>query len=161
MAKHIKAHYLFGKTPLPKDIDKVTQRILQDLKGITDKEQYLKEAYNLVSERFEGGRVKTFSRLWQLFSTSFEDLVNRSGFMHCTNQNYILTNILVKSTLFAEADIKPHWTTIWYCTPHQYLKIDTGKAIYTIDCWARHYGVPFGQYAKGFNTTITKSVKNN
>lgn len=157
MAKRFKAHYLFGKTSLPKDIDSSTSQVLNELQNVTNRELYLKDAYSLVSKRFEGGRVKTFSRIWQLFSVSIEDLINRSGFMHCTNQNYVLTNILVKSGLFDEKDIKPRWTLVWYCTPHQYLQVTIGKETYTVDCWARHYGIPFGSYAKGFNTTPRKS----
>lgn len=155
----MKAHYLLGKTKLPEEIDKATSEILASLKGQNDKLAYLQSAYDLVTRKFEGGRVKTFSNIWQLFGSSIGDLMNRSGFMHCTNQNYILTNILVKSGLFNANEIKPRWTTIWYCTPHQYLEIKTGNSTVMVDCWGRHYGVPFGSYAKGFNTSIAKSFK--
>lgn len=157
MSYKLKAFYLFGKSPLPKDIDRGTQSILNELADVTDKTEYLQRAYDLITRHYRGERQKTFSRIWELFSQGIEDLTNRSGFMHCTNQNYILSNVLVKSGLFSESDIRLHWTSIWYITPHQYLEVTIGSRKYFVDCWARHYGIPFGSYARGFNTSIRRS----
>src|SRR5688500_8559431 len=123
MTKKLKAHYLLGKTELPEEICEEITAVLRDLKPITDKEEYLKSAYDVVSSRFEGSRIKTISRAFDLWATGAEDLWNRSGFMHCTNQNYLLTLLLVKSGLFTEDDIRTRWTTIWIFSPHQYLEV--------------------------------------
>ena len=153
----MKAHYLIGKTKLPDDIDEGTRKILKELEGITDQKQYLRKAYDKVTSSYKGGRINTFSRVWELFSSGIDDLINRTGFMHCTNQNYVLTNILIKSGLFDDSDINLKWTNIWVCTPHQYLEIKVGKSKTYVDCWARHYGIPFGSFARRFNTSFTKS----
>jgi hypothetical protein len=153
----MKAYYLFGKTPLSVGVDKETKQILIELEDVTDREQYLRLAYDRVTRAFDAERGKTFTRIGELFSSGLSDLMNRTGFMHCTNQNFVLANLLVKSGLFTESAIRLKWTAIWYCSPHQYLEIKADGKIFAVDCWARHYGIPFGSYAKGFNTTVAKS----
>ena len=158
MVRKLKAHYLLGKTALPEEICEEINTILRGLEPVTDKEEYLRRAYDIISSRFEGGRIKTISRLFDLWATGVEDLWNRSGFMHCTNQNYLLTVLLIKSGLFTADDIRIRWTTIWLFSPHQYLEITVGEnKTVEVDCWARHYGVPFGSYATGFNTSTHRA----
>ena len=67
----------------------------------------------------------------------------------------------MKSGLFIQDDITPKWTFIWHIAPHQYLSVKIQGKSYNVDCWARHYGVEFGSYAKGFNSTVRKSFANN
>jgi hypothetical protein len=150
------ARYLFYKSALPEQINDDMAQTCYELKGYEDKLEVLQKAYEIVTTRFEGGRVKTFSKLYDLVSTSTEDLWNRTGFVHCTNQNYLLTLLLVSTGKFSEDEIKPKWTFIWFCSPHQYLKVKVNDEYINVDCWARHYGIKFGKYAKGFNTSILK-----
>ena len=152
----MKAYYLFGKTPLPSNLSKEIQDVLLALDTIKDKESYLKAAYKVITEKYQGGRIKTVSRLFDLFSNSLQSVWNRTGFLHCTNQNYLLSLLLVKSGRFKEEDIKPKWTLMWMVSPHQYLEVNVGNKIVTVDPWAKTYGIPFGEPAKGFNTQIKK-----
>jgi hypothetical protein len=92
------------------------------------------------------------TKIGHLFSSGIEDLWNRSGFLHCTNQNYLLALLLVKSRKFTENDIEPKWTLLWGLSPHQYLKVKVGDNYKNIDAWAARYGIGFGRYAHGFHT---------
>lgn len=152
------AYYLFGKTPLPKELNTEIVEALGQLKACHDKETYLRQAYDVITHRYQASRFKTLVRLVDLFSEGVNDIWNRTGFLHCTNQNYLLTLLLVKGGLFSEKDITPKWTRIWLFSPHQYLsvRLSPSRSI-NVDCWARHYGVPYGTYARGFNSSRLKS----
>jgi len=156
--KKLKAHYLFRKTTLPRDISGEICKELIQLQKTSTKDQYLKEAYHLITTRYESGRLNTILKINGLLSSGVQDLWNRSGFVHCTNQNYLLSLLLIKGGRFKESDIKLKWTLISYFSPHQYLRIRIGANRWVnVDCWARHYGVSYGEYAHGFNTTLFKS----
>lgn len=156
--RQLHAYYLFHKSPLPGHLSESINSAVEELKGVRDSEEYLRKAYDIVTTRYIGGRVKTFSRLTDLLSSSVEDLWNRSGFMHCTNQNYLLSLLLVRGGHFEQSDISPKWTVQWLFMPHQYLKIRLKDGQYiNVDCWARHYGIPFGKFATGFNSTKRRS----
>lgn len=152
------AYYLFGPSPLPTELCVEIDAEIRQLSKIQNKEQYAKEAYNIITTRYDSDRIHTVLKAFDLFSASLQDLWNRTGFMHCTNQNYLLALLLIKGGHFTEADIKRKWGLIAYCSPHQYLqvRVSTNKWI-DIDCWARHYGIGFGGHATGFNTTLRKS----
>ncbi len=156
--KKLEARYLFGKSALPLDVSSEMSEELARLQKCRTKELYLKEAYNLITTRYESGRVDTVLRIHELFSASTGDLWNRNGFLHCTNQNYLLAVLLVKGGHFRESDIRPKWTLIAYFSPHQYLKIRLDRDTWiNVDCWGRHYGVRFGDYARGFNNTLFRA----
>lgn len=154
----LKACYLFEKTPLPQNIGSDIQRTLEQLQKISSKEQYLRSVYDIITTRHISGRLGTFLRAHELFSRGAEDLWSRSGFMHCTNQNYLLALLLVKGGYFDESDIRLRWTLVSYLSPHQYLavKIEANKWV-NADCWGRHYGIAYGNYAHGFNATPLRS----
>lgn len=152
-----RACYLFSKTPLPKTCTGEINSVILQLQKLQTKEQYLKGAYDFITTRYESKRLDTAFKLFGLYSTSLENLWNRKGFMHCTNQNYLLAMLLVRGGLFAESDIKPQWALVDLC-PHQYLKIKLHDGQWVeVDCWGRHYGIGFGNHAHGFNATLRKS----
>jgi hypothetical protein len=148
----MKAYYLFGKSLLPTELSKEIQEVLDELAKIQDKKEYLRAAYDFITERFNSSRLKTIFRFWDLWVDDVENLWNRTDFLHCTNQNYLLSLLLLKSNLFSEKDIQLKWTRIWFFSPHQYLQINVGKETINVDCWGRSYGIPFGQYSHGFNS---------
>lgn len=155
----IKAYYLFDKTPLPQNVGADIAHELTRLQELSSsKQEYLRTAYDSITTQHISGRLGTFLRAHELFSRGAEDLWGRTGFMHCTNQNYLLALLLVKGGFFDESDIRLRWTTVNYISPHQYLTIKVADDKWVnVDCWGRHYGISYGNYAHGFNATPLKS----
>lgn len=156
--KQMHAYYLFRKSPIPKTVGSAIENVVQRLQEHGTKESFLEDAYDFITTHYKSELINTVLRLPELFSTNLQSLWNRKGFMHCTNQNYLLAVLLIKSGHFTESDIQLRWTLVWFSSPHQYLKIklDNDRWI-AVDCWARQHGVRLGSYAHGFNTTIRRS----
>jgi hypothetical protein len=152
------AYYFFSKSPIPQHIDQSITKVVAELKKNTTPESYLKGAYDYITTHYESGRLNTFLRLFDLYAPGLTNLWRRKGFMHCTNQNFLLAVLLVRSGFFTDSDIKLKWTLISYYSPHEYLKVKVGNHWVEVDCWARQYGVGFGKHAYGFNTTTHKSL---
>jgi hypothetical protein len=150
----MKAHYLFRKSKLPKDLSGDINEIVSDLKKLNTQEEVLKAVYNIVTTRYHGGKIATYTKLFNILSSEAEDLWNRSGFMHCTNQNYLLTLLLIKSGKFKEEDIKPKWTNLYGISPHQYLEIRLDSRFVDVDAWAATYGIEFGDHAHGLHAGV-------
>ena len=135
-------------TTLPQDM----QAVVAMLKQTTSQEQCLQEAYSLLTKKYHGNRMKTLLRFPDLFPRSIDEPWLRSGFLHCTNLNWILRTLLVNSGHFSAQDVRTRWTLLWFISPHQYLQIamkDEEKI--NIDVWAKVYGIPFGDYAHGLH----------
>lgn len=141
----------FSKTKLPEIIPQEIGGAIVELKNTSDKRECLKKAYDILSEKYHGQRVATYLKLFVVLSRSIEGLWQRNGFMHCTNINFLLRFLLVKSGHFSEQDVRLRWTTIWYISPHQYVQVNTDGQWINIDIWAKTYGIKFGDYAHGFH----------
>ena len=136
---------LFSKVKIPDTIPKGMQDVVDDLKKSKDKKDCLKRAYDFLSDRFVGCHI--FIRFFDLFVTDLDKLWNRSEKSHCTNLNYLLRVLLIKSEFFKEEDVKPKLTTI-YISPHQYLKVMLNKEEFiNVDPWGAKYHIKFGKYA--------------
>jgi hypothetical protein len=156
--KKVHAFNLFRKSPVPINTGSEIEDAVRQLKINSSKEEYLRAAYNLITTQYVSGRANTILRFFDLFSTDVQEVWNRKGFLHCTNQNFLLTVLLIRGGYFNDADIRARWTLIGFTSPHQYLlvRLPDGKWV-EVDCWARQYGVGFGGHAHGFNTTLRKS----
>lgn len=96
---------LLSKTRIPEALPTKMQMIIDDLKKSSGKEACLKKAYEILNEKYRGYRVKTYTRLFDLFTTDIKKLWNTNGFLHCTNINYVMRILLIKSGHFEEDDI--------------------------------------------------------
>ena len=137
---------------IPEKLPEDMQGVVKELKKSKNLEDCLKKAYDTLSEKYRGYRIKTYTRIYELFSKDVNKLWNKKGFMHCTNINYLMRILLVKSGFFKDKDIEQKWTFIWFFSPHQYLrvKLDKNKFV-NVDVWAKPYGIKFGDYAHGFH----------
>ena len=150
----------FRKGKIPESLPEGMTVVISDLKNLTNKEECLKQAYDILSEKYRGYRIETYLKLFNLFESNLNKIWNRSGFLHCNTLNYLLRILLIKSGFFSEEDIKLKWTLVYYISPHQYLRIKTDKGEWVnIDLWGKTYGIKFGNYAHGFNSRLF-SVKN-
>ena len=141
----------FTKKPIPSELPPEMELNIIELKNISDKEKCLQRAYRIVTGKYHGNRIKTYQRLFDLFKYSPHHLWPHSGFLHCTNINYLLRILLIKSGHFTEDDIQLKQVLCWGFSPHQYLSIRVAENKYiNIDPWAKIYGIKFGDYAGGF-----------
>ena len=131
-----------------KDLDAV----IQNLKQASDKEVCLRRAYDVLTAKYRGYRLKTYTNLSDLFVRDPRKLWERSGFLHCTKLNQLMKFLLVQSGQFTSEDIQIKWTAVWYVSPHQYLMVDVGNNRFiNVDLWGKAYGIFFGDYARGFH----------
>lgn len=130
--------------------------IINEIKKSQDKEECLKKVYNIMIEKYHGNKIKTFTKFFNIFEKDTNKLWDKNWFMHCTNINYLMRILLVKSGFFKEEDIQLKWTLIWYILPHQYLQVKLNNKWINIDVWAYIYGIKFWNYAHWFNTSILK-----
>jgi|SRR5581483_6559750 len=139
--------------PIPQNLPAALEAAIVQLKESKDQTDCLQKAYQLLTTKYHGRRVKTYLRIFDLFFADINELWERNGFLHCTNMNYLLRVLLVKSGFFKDEDITARWTLIWYMSPHQYLvvRLATGKNI-SVDMWSKSYGIALGNYAHGFNS---------
>jgi len=118
-----------------------------------DQETCLRHAYDMVTRHFRAGKFDTYFRIWRLFRRDLGRVWESGGFAHCTHLNQCLVFLLVHSGWFNESDCTRQWTLVSWWSPHQYLRLrlKDGRLI-NVDVWGRTYGIPFGEYAHGFNT---------
>lgn len=126
------------------------QAVVDELKESSNEEECLRRAYEILSKRYRGRRVRTWVRIFEVFETDVEKLWTKEEFLHCTNINYLLRILLIKSGSFNDEDICLIWTQIWLVSPHQYVKVKAGNSRINVDIWAHAYGTQFGKYASGF-----------
>ncbi len=145
--------HLFKKVELPKKLPGELRGIVNKLAHINNKEEYLQEAYNLFTEKYQGNHFLIIKKFKDLFVNDIKILVSLGKYQHCMSMNYLLRAVLITSGKFTKNNIKTAFSLVWYIFPHQYLKIrvSANKWI-NVDLWAKSYGIKFGNYARGFNT---------
>ena len=141
---------IFSKQPLSSKLPKSLEAEINKLKKIKSKYAALKKAYNIITKKYKGYKLKTYLNLSDIFK-NIDEIWSSKGFLHCKNTNYLLRIILIKSRKCTENDIKFKSTLLYYISPHQYLQIKTEKGWIDVDCWAKAYGINLGQHASGFN----------
>jgi len=126
------------------------QEIINELKQSTDKEDCLHRAYNILTKKYQGSRLKTITKLHYLLISDINDLWQKNGFLHCTKLNQLLRFFLIQSGFFDKKDIQYKWTSTWLISPHQYVQIRINKNKFiNIDIWGHAKGIKFGNYAHG------------
>jgi hypothetical protein len=145
----------FHKRQVPDNLPAAMEDAVANLKECKNQEDCLSIAYSLLTKKYFGARIKTYTHFFDLFIDDPNTLWQKNGFLHCTNSNHLLRILLLKSGFFRDEDISTLWTLIWYISPHQYLsiKMQDGRTI-NIDMWSKTYGVAFGNYAHGFNSSL-------
>lgn len=135
-------HFGFRKEPLPESVPEPFMETIRKIDAESaDNSDFLRRCYEFVTSIYYGSRIKTVTHFWKAFS----DPVNQApGFMPCTNQNYLLRLMLVKSGRFQEDDIVPKVTPLNLFI-HQYLKVRVGDRWIDVDPWSAFLGVPLGK----------------
>lgn len=142
---------LFKKTSIPEQLPDKMLNVIAELKKSSNKEDCLKFAYEILNKKYRGYRVKTYIKIFDIFSKDITKIWQKNGFLHCTNINYVMRTLLVKSGHFNDNEIKIKWTFAWYISPHQYLQVKINNSRINIDIWGKVFGIKFGDYARGFH----------
>ncbi len=126
--------------------------VIESLRGAASQDECLRQAYDILTKKYEGNRLKTITRFFELFPRSMDEVWKKTGFQHCTNLNWLLRTLLVKSGHFEDADIETRWTLLWCVSPHQFVQVrmKDGQRVF-VDVWAAAYGIPFGDRAHGLH----------
>lgn len=127
------------------------QNVIDELKNAKNQEECLRMAYNILIAKYHGDRIKTITKFFNIFESDINILWSKNGFLHCSNINYILKTLLIKSGFFKEEDIRTRWTLIWFVSPHQYAQVRINNRWINIDIWAHVFGIELGDYAHGFH----------
>jgi hypothetical protein len=143
----------FYKGNFPDELPFEIQLAIEELKKTESREECLKKAYDLLTRKYKGHKFGTLFFPHLLFMNDLGKLWNKSGYIHCTQMNYLLRLLLVKSDWFKDEEIELKWTLIWFISPHQYcrVRIATDKYV-NVDIWGKAQGFYFGDYAHGFHS---------
>jgi hypothetical protein len=143
---------LFSKKPIPDKLPKDMENVIRRLKKCRTKKDCVRKAYDAMVERFEGRKWHTWLKFKEIFIWDPNITWPRGGFIHCTNMNYLLRVLLIKSGKFTEKDIKWRIAWVYGFHLHQYSKIRVAKKKHIkVDVWGYFFNVPFGKYAYNFN----------
>ena len=80
-------HNLFAKKDLPITIPKSLQEQIDTVARARDKLEATKLAYDIITSKYRGHRVKTYLHLKKLLNTDIDKIWSQSGFYQCTTQN--------------------------------------------------------------------------
>jgi len=145
---------------IPKTLPTSLELEVQKLKQCENKEEVLNEAYDLLTKKYRGYRLKTITRIFDLFDINIGTMWSKNGFLHCTNMNYLMKILLLGSLKFSEDDIEFRWTLINYYSPHEYLRVRVKDNEWLdIDLWGKVYGIKFGTHAHGFRSGSMKTIQ--
>ena len=142
---------LFTKTSIPTALPTEMQALITELKKSPSQEDCLQKAYEMLIAKYQGNRLKTYTKLFEVFKYDVKTLWSKNGFLHCTNINYLLRTLLIKSDFFKEEGLRLKWTLIWFISPHQYLQAKINSEWINVDVWAHAFGIELGDYAYGFH----------
>ena len=143
---------LFSKKEIPSTLPKDMQNVVETLKKSKSKEDCLKKAYDILTKKYRGRKLNTYLQFFGLFTCDINKLWAKSGFLHCTNMNYLMRTLLIKSSFFKEEDIDVKFSLIWYISLHQHLRVRINMNKFThVDLWGQVYGTKFGDYSQGFS----------
>ncbi|MES2224040.1 MAG: hypothetical protein V4469_03880 [Patescibacteria group bacterium] len=135
-------HLGFSKVAVPDSIPSELNSKITEYNQIskTDNE-FLRNCYGYVTTKYKGSRIKTITEFW----SAFGDTLNKSeGFLPCTNQNYLLRVMLIKSGRFTEEDIQVIVVPLNFFI-HQYLRVKADGNWIDVDPWSNFLNVSFGK----------------
>jgi hypothetical protein len=133
---------------------------IDTLSKLGTKQQVLDAAYTLLTQKYRGYRIKTLTRLPDLFDVDINHMWGKEGFLHCTNLNYLLKIMLIRSGKFTKKDIKFVWTLIYFWSPHEYVRVQLDQDQWVgVDIWAKAYGITFGDHARGLHSGTRTSIQ--
>ena len=134
----------YDKNDIPKDV----MRKMMAIGKTGTKRKVLEKALKLQYTRFYAKTMQVWVqwRIW--FVSSFRELWNKGGFIHCHQHDLVLRHLLLASGRFKEEDIKIRITN-YRLNIHQYILVNVGengkKDWIKVDAFAVGIGYDIGE----------------
>jgi hypothetical protein len=144
--------HFFEKEKIPSIAHPDLLKAIDQIKSCASIEEAMKTALQLLSSKYKSKRFETYIFFYKWFEKDPNKLWQRSGFLHCTQQNYLFRVLMVKSGWLKDFQIDIGYSLVAYVSPHQYLKVYLKECPIAVDPWNFGMGVPLGKYAAGFGS---------
>lgn len=125
---------------------------IQELKQADSLETAMEAALQILSSRYQSKRLHTYLFFYKWYEKDVNKLWQRTGFMHCTHQNFLFRVLMIESGWLNDEQIQFGFSLIWFVSPHQFLRVSLPTGEVAIDPWNYRSGVPLGKYAAGFGS---------
>ncbi len=121
--------------------------VVADIKqNAVSKIEALHLAYEYVTHRYYGSRIKTVLNFWRAFGSCEH---KSPGFLPCNMQNQLLRTMLIKSDCFSDADIQVR-VVPFNLFIHQYLQVKIDGQLIDVDPWSHFLGLKIGEKSSWF-----------
>lgn len=139
----------FKDKQLPDKIPEDMQKAIEELKNkANSKNEFLELTYDFIGDKYKTGRLNVILRFNYLFKP-VEKIWQASGFMPCTQNNFLMRIFLIKSGFFKENEVKRKHSFFNF-NIHQYLQVNLGGKWIDIDVGEKQRGMPIGRHLKYF-----------
>lgn len=140
----------FWRTKIPAKLPKSLERNISEVKREKSQLAALKKAYEIITERFYGKELETFTQMSRMMLHDVNKIWNNKGLAQCCIQCYFLRVLLVRSGHFTESQIRRiHGLSLFNI--HQILTVKLKKGWIVIDPWAKFKDIPLGRKFDGWN----------
>lgn len=152
MTRLVVPHFGFSPFPVSQKIPVELQQKINELKlsaesfGTAQDKEFLKSAYEFVTTKHHGERIKTLTEPWLAWQ---DPLSAQPGFTPCNISNQLLRTMLVVSGKFQNEDVQVRYTFLNFFI-HQYLQVKVNDKWIDVDPWAKALGIEFGKHANLF-----------
>lgn len=143
--------HFFVKEPIPSITNPDLLATIAKLRRASSLEKAVQTSLDILASKYQSKRFETYLFFYKWYEKDPNKLWHRSGFMHCTQQNYLLRILLIESGWLTDDAIELGFSLVWYVSPHQFLKLRLSKNKHlAADPWNYRLGAGFGYYASGF-----------
>ena len=148
---HIVLPLFFSQDQIPEIENPELLKAIAMVKSSPNLEAAMKRATDILAAKYSANRVFTYLLYPKIWETNPDKLWQRSGFMHCTQQNFLWRILVTKSGWLRDSQVRLGFSQVWYLAPHQYLVVYlAGDKKLAIDPWSMQMGAKFGEYSSGF-----------
>jgi len=142
-------HFGFKCKSLPDKIPLEMEKVINELKSKAKSAgEFLALAYDYLGSKYRSERFNTVLKFHYLFK-DLDEVWTRSGYLPCSQSNYIMKIFLTRSGFFRASDIKTKHVFVNF-VPHQYLRLKINKQWIDIDVGEKQRGLPIGRHLKFF-----------
>ncbi|MDD5032371.1 MAG: hypothetical protein PHR36_05045 [Patescibacteria group bacterium] len=142
-------HLSFGSDPMPEKIPADMEKVIEELKNKANSpREFLELAFDYLGTKYHSERLATILKFNYLFK-KLDEILALSGYIPCTQSNFLMRIFLVRSGLFDDGDIKKKHVFVNF-VPHQYLQVRIDNNWIDVDVGEKQRGMELGKHLKYF-----------